>query len=53
MKQRYAGRVNGDNYEVLEPGGGVVRQIPLGEARQDSKLAASIKRNGWEAIPDE
>lgn len=31
---------------------GVVKEIPLSEARDDTKLAAAIKRNGWEAIPD-
>lgn len=53
MKQRYAGRVNGDSYEVLAPDGGVAKTMTLAEARADTKLAAAIERNGWEAIPEE
>lgn len=52
MKQRVTGRVNGDRYEVTYPGDIVVQSVPLSEARQDSKLAAAIDRNGWEAIPE-
>ena len=52
MKQRIAGRVNGENYEVVYPDGSVMKQIPLGEARNDTQLAAAIQRNGWEAIPE-
>lgn len=53
MKQRYAGRVAGGNYEVLDPAGGVVKQMTLAAARTDSKLKAAIERNGWDAIPEE
>lgn len=52
MKKRITGRVNGDRYEILNPEGGVTRSQPMSEARADSKLAAAIKRNGWEDIPD-
>ena len=52
MKQRYSGRVQDGNYEVLDPTGGVVRQIPLEEARGDSKILAAIRRNGWQEIPE-
>ena len=52
MKKRITGRVNGDRYEILDTEGGVTRSMSLGEARADSKLAAAIKRNGWEGIPD-
>jgi hypothetical protein len=52
MKKRITGRVNGGNYEVLDTAGGVIRQVPLSEARGDTKLIAAIARNGWEAIPD-
>lgn len=52
MKQRYAARVSGDNYEVLDPAGEVVRSIALADARTDSKLAAAINRNGWPAVPE-
>jgi hypothetical protein len=53
VKQRFAGRVRGDLYEVLNPAGGVVKEIPLSQARGDSKLAAAIERNSWDAIPEE
>lgn len=53
MKQRFAGRVRGGLYEVLNPAGGVVKEIPLDEARGDTRLAAAIERNGWEPIPEE
>lgn len=49
MKRRITGRVNGGYYEVLDPDGGVQMQMPLVEAREDAKLQAAIKRNGWEA----
>jgi hypothetical protein len=52
MKQRQTGRVNGDHYEVLSPDGGLVWQRPLAEARGDTQLAAAIKRNGWEELPE-
>lgn len=50
-KQRIEGRVNGGNYEVIGHDGGVMTSVPLGEARKDKKLAAAIKRNGWDGIP--
>jgi hypothetical protein len=52
-KQRILGRVQGDMYQVVHPDGGIVSETPLKDAREDSKLAAAIKRNGWEAIPEE
>lgn len=52
-KQRILGRVASGNYEIVHPDGSVVSQTPLKDARADKKLAASIKRNGWEAIPEE
>lgn len=48
---RIEGRVMHSQYVISGPDG-VMKQIPLDQARGDSKLAASIKRNGWEAIPD-
>lgn len=48
---RIEGRVEHSNYVIRGPEG-VMKQIPLSEAREDKKLAAAIKRNGWEAIPD-
>lgn len=53
MKQRIEGRVRNSMYEIVAPDGGVTKQIPLTEARGDRKLAAAIKRNGWESIPNE
>jgi hypothetical protein len=52
MKQRILGRVNRERgaYEVLSPAGDVLKSIPLDEARSDTKLAAAIERNGWEAL---
>lgn len=51
MKQRREGRVNGLNYEVVEPDGSVIVQLPLPDARNDTKLAAAIVRNGWQKLP--
>ncbi len=45
---RTEGRVEGANYVITH--GGVLRTIPLDEARQDRKLLAAIKRNGWEPL---
>lgn len=50
MKQRFAGRVSGEFYEVTRPDGSVALRTPLGEA--DRKLKAAIERNGWEKIPE-
>ncbi len=48
MKERITGRATDGFYEVV----GTSYRKPLDEARQDDKLKAAIKRNGWEAIPD-
>lgn len=53
MRQRIVGRVSGSNYEIVYPDGSVMRLIPLAEARQDTKLLASIERNDWPALPEE
>ena len=53
MKQRITGRVNGSYYEILGLDGSAMRQTPLSEAREDTKLAAAILRNGWEELPKE
>jgi hypothetical protein len=47
---RIEGRVDGDHYVIAHAG--VMKRITLVEARQDQKLLAAIKRNGWEAIPE-
>ena len=52
MKVRIEGRVNGTFYEIVNPDGSVAQQIPLSDAIADPKLAAAIKRNGWEPIPE-
>jgi hypothetical protein len=51
VKKRFGGRVRGGLYEILAPDGGVIKQLTLADARNDTKLAAAIQRNGWEAIP--
>lgn len=48
---RIEGRVEHSQYVIRGPEG-VMKQIPLSEAREDKKLAAAIRRNGWEGIPD-
>jgi hypothetical protein len=53
VKQRVEGRVSNGCYEVVGVDGGVISQVPLAEARRDTKLAAAIKRNGWPAVPEE
>ena len=45
---RTEGHVEGDKYVIRR--GGIVRSYTLGEARQDRKLLAAIKRNGWEPV---
>ena len=52
MKLRIEGRIVGSMYEVVQPDGSVISQMPLDIARKDAKLAAAIKRNGWQAIPE-
>jgi hypothetical protein len=46
---RIEGRVEHSQYVIRGPQG-VMKQTPLDEARQDSKLLAAIKRNGWESL---
>ncbi len=53
IKQRILGRVQGSNYEIVHPDGSIVSQTPLSDARNDTKLAAAIKRNGWDPVPEE
>lgn len=48
-KTRIEGRRNGNTYEVVRDGA-VISSVPLTEAQSDSKLAAAIKRNGWEQL---
>lgn len=48
---RVEGRVRNSMY-VITSANGVVKEIPLSEARSDQKLQAAIKRNSWEEIPD-
>lgn len=48
---RIEGAIRGSQYVITGPSG-VMKEIPLDQARQDKKLAASIKRNGWQEIPD-
>lgn len=43
---RIEGRVEGGNYIIAHAG--TLRKIPLDEARQDKKLLAAIRRNGWQ-----
>lgn len=52
MKKRITGRINRERgeYEVVGLEGEVVKAIPLDDARNDSKLAAAIERNGWEKL---
>lgn len=50
VKERIIGRIRAGNYEIVHPGDVVVKAIPLVEAKEDSKLLAAIKRNGWEAL---
>lgn len=46
---RIEGRVEGGQY-VIRGASGVMKEIPIAEAREDPKLAAAIQRNGWEPI---
>ena len=52
MKQRIEGRRSGNMYQIIGLDGSVISAIPIDEARNDRKLAAAIKRNGWEAIDE-
>lgn len=48
MKEgRIEGRVIGGKYVVAGPLG-VTLEMPIAEAREDPKLLAAIRRNGWE-----
>lgn len=47
---RIEGRVNGDNYELVQRG--TVRQtIPLADAYANERLRQAIRLNRWEALP--
>lgn len=48
---RIEGRVADSHYVITGPQG-VMRQIPLDEARGDRKLAKAIERNGWGKLDD-
>lgn len=52
MKLRREGRVAGPHYEIVDTDGTVLTSTPLDEARNDTRLAAAIKRNGWQKIPE-
>ncbi len=43
---RTEGRVEGGKYVIRRDG--VLRTYTLAEAREDKKLVAAIRRNGWE-----
>lgn len=46
---RIEGRVNGDNYELVQKG--EVRQsIPLAQAHADERLKRAIEKNRWEPL---
>lgn len=52
MKEgRIEGAVDGGEYVITGPSG-VMKRIPLEDARSDPKLAAAIRRNGWKEITD-
>lgn len=46
---RIEGRVEHNLYVIRGPQG-VMKEIPLDQARQDSKLAQAIQRNGWGSL---
>ena len=48
---RIEGRVVNSQYVVSGPTG-VMKQIPLEQARSDPKLQAAIRRNNWETVPN-
>jgi len=50
MKQRIKGRRNGGMYEVVGIDSSIMTAMPIDEAKSDRKLAAAIKRNGWEPV---
>lgn len=49
LSGRVEGRIVGDQYEIRQ-GERVLKSIPLDAAKSDAKLAAAIKRNGWEPL---
>ena len=53
MKRRIEGRVENGLYVVRAPDGSVIYDAMLAVARTDAKLAAAIKRNVWQEIPEE
>lgn len=53
MKQRISGRVEGDKYVVRAPDGVPTMECSIDVARTLPALKAAIKRNGWEAVPEE
>lgn len=42
--------MNGQSHYVISSPNGIVKQIPLDQARLDKKLAITIARNGWEPV---
>lgn len=46
---RIEGRVEHGQYVIRGPQG-VMKQVPLDEARMDQKLASAIARNNWEPV---
>lgn len=50
MKHRIEGKLGDGVYLILAPDGGIMRAIPLDEAKADTKLRAAIQRNGWEKL---
>lgn len=46
---RIEGCVEHSQYVIRGPQG-VMKEIPLEEARQDSRLQAAIRRNGWGSL---
>lgn len=50
MKQRIEGKVGDGVYRILAPDGGLLKAIPIDEAKADKRLLAAIERNGWEKI---
>lgn len=52
IKQRIEGRIVGNRYQVHAADGSVMLDKPIDEAHGDAKLAAAIKRNGWQEIPE-
>lgn len=49
LKGRIEGR-NADGEYRISQGDTVLKAIPIAEARQDAKLARTIRQNGWEPV---